>query len=90
MTRFTEWLIRKWDRSPQPLLAQDYQLTFSTPSGIRVLTHLLDQVYCTIYEGTDPIAAATHNGRRSLVQEILENIDLASSPEKYRVRTERE
>jgi copper oxidase (laccase) domain-containing protein len=43
-------------------------------------------VYCTIYEGTDPIAAATHNGRRSLVQEILENIDLAEQPEKYQVR----
>ena len=86
MTRFAEWLIRKWDRSPQPQLAQDYQLTFSTPSGSRVLTHLLDQVYCQIYEGSDPLAMAMHNGRRSLVHEILENIDLAEQPDKYQVR----
>lgn len=83
--RFTEWLTRKWDRSPQPLLAQDYQVCFSTPHGQRVLTHLLDQVYCQIYEGTDPIAAATHNGRRSLVHEILENLDVAENPNKYNV-----
>jgi len=49
---------------------------------------LLDAVYCTVYEGRDPIEAAMHTGRRSLVQEILENIDLAESPDKYRVRTE--
>jgi len=90
MRRFTEWLTHKWDRTPQPYLAQDYQATFSTPSGSRVLTHLLDQVYCQIYEGTDPIAAAAHNGRRSIVHEILVNLDVADSPEKYRVRTEKE
>jgi len=89
MRRFTEWLTRKWDRNPHPFMAQDYQVTFSTPHGRRVLTHLLDQVYCQIYEGTDPIAAAVHNGRRSLVQEILENIDSAEQPQKYEIRQER-
>lgn len=88
MRRFAAWLALKWTRTPQDGLAQDYQVTFSTEQGRRVLTHLLDAVYCTVYEGTDPVAAAMHNGRRSLVQEILENIDLAESPEKYRVRTE--
>lgn len=88
MRRLTEWLTRKWDRRPHSSLAQDYQVTFSTEHGRRVLTHLLDAVYCQVYEGCDPIEAAMHNGRRSLVQEILENIDVAESPEKYRVRTE--
>lgn len=88
MTRFTEWLAHKWNRGTVAAVAQDYQVAFSTAQGQRVLQHLLDSVYCTVYEGTDPIAAALHNGRRSLVQEILENIDLADSPEKYRVRTE--
>jgi len=88
MTRFTEWLTHKWTRGTVTVVAQDYLVTFSTAQGQRVLQHLLDSVYCTVYEGTDPIAAALHNGRRSLVQEILENLDLADSPEKYRVRTE--
>ena len=88
MTRLTVWLAHKWTRELPSSLAQDYQVTFSTVQGQRVLQHLMDHVYCSIYEGKDPIEMAIHNGRRSLVQEILENIDLAASPEKYRVRME--
>lgn len=88
MRRLTEWLRYKWDHAPHPSLAQDYQVTFSTEHGRRVLQHFLDAVYCSVYEGTDPIAAALHAGRRSLVHEVLQNIDLAESPDKYRVRTE--
>lgn len=84
-----DWLKHKWQREAQPTLAQDYQVTFSTPHGQRVLQHLMDQVYCMVYEGTDSLAMAMHNGRRSLVQEILENIDRSEQPQKYEVRTER-
>lgn len=89
MTRFTEWLTRKWDMRGVPAIAQDYQVCFSTVHGQRVLKHLLDSVYCTVYEGTDPIAAAMHNGRRSLVHEILQGIHYAEQPEQYQVRQER-
>lgn len=50
-----------------------YQVTFSTPEGKVVLQHLIGQVYCQIYGGKDPIELAQANGRRSVVQEIMEN-----------------
>lgn len=84
-----DWLARKWQREPQPTLTQDYQATFSTPHGQRVLQHLIDQVYCTVYEGKDSVEMAMHNGRRAVIQEILENIDVAEQPQKYEVRQER-
>jgi hypothetical protein len=64
-------------------LAHAYQVTFSTAQGQLVLQHLLDEVYCQTCPVQDPIALAMHNGRRSVVQEILENIDSANSPTKY-------
>ena len=88
MRRITDWLTQKWTRTQPDSLIQDYQVTFSTPSGHRVLQHLMDHAYCAVYEGKDPIEMAIHNGRRSIVQEILENLDLADSPEKYRARVE--
>jgi hypothetical protein len=81
--RFRHWLSRKWTRRLEPGLADSYRATFSTFHGERVLQHLLDGVYCQVYEGKDPIEAAHHNGRRSVVQEILENIELAEHPEKH-------
>ena len=63
-------------------------MTFSTEQGRRVLKHLMDTIYCAIYEGSDPIALATLNGRRSVVHEILENIDVAERPNEYRIITE--
>jgi hypothetical protein len=81
-TRFTDWLTRKW----QPLssdLPRAYMVCFGTPEGQRVLQHLLDQIYTTTCPQADALALATHNGRRSVVQEILENIDLGASPDKY-------
>jgi len=82
MRRFHEWLTRKWQRR-DPDLIRSYQVTFSTPDGRRVLQDLLDGVYCTVYEGTDPQAAVILNARRSLVQEILVNIDQGEHPDKY-------
>lgn len=56
---------------------QAYRMTFRSPAGAMVLTHLLESVYCTAYLGTNTWEAATHNGRRGLIQEILENIEQA-------------
>jgi hypothetical protein len=84
MTRlFTNWLSHKWRRRTDPQLAQAYQVTFSTAQGQLVLQHLLDEVYCQTCPVQDSIALAMHNGRRSVVQEILENIDEANNPPKY-------
>lgn len=86
MKQFTDWLSTKWRRALDPNLGRAYQLTFSTLEGREVLQHLLDEVYCQTCPVHDPIALATHNGRRSVVQEILENIDLAAQPDKYLLR----
>jgi len=84
MTRlFTNWLSQKWRRRTDPALAHAYQVTFSTAQGQLVLQHLLDEVYCQTCPVQDSIALAMHNGRRSVVQEILENIDSAQDPTKY-------
>ena len=82
------WLGVRWQRTTDPSLLASYQATFGNLHGHRVLTHLMDSVYCTVCESTDPIALATHNGRRSLVQEILENLDMAERPDKYRIAEE--
>lgn len=83
-----DWLSHKWSRRLDPSLSQAYQVTFSSLQGRLVLQHLMDEVYCQTCPVNDPIALATHNGRRSVVQEILENIDIATSPEKYTPREE--
>ena len=81
------WFKSKWGSSP-PDLAKAYFIAFSTDPGQRVLRHLLDHVYCTVYEGVDPQAALVHNARRSVVQEILMNIDAGENPDKYLVHME--
>ena len=85
---FRRWLEHKWSRSADvdaQKLAGDYQATFSSEPGQRVLRHLLDNVYCSVYEGKDVIEAAHHNGRRSVIQEVLQNIDMAEHADKYQV-----
>lgn len=87
MRRFSQWLAHKWGRKEEADLTGAYRATFQTFHGQRVLNHLLDNVYCTIYEGTDPVEMAVHNGRRSVVHEILEVLDQGEHPEKYEVKT---
>lgn len=67
-------------------LAASYTRAFHNVDGQRVLQHLLDSVYCTVYEGVDPQGAFAHNARRSVIQEILENIDRGENPDRYVVR----
>jgi len=82
------WLKRRGKQPVNPDLAKSYQATFATPDGMRVLQHLLDTIYFIVYEGTDPNYALIHNSRRTVVQEILDNIDIGENPEKYMVKTE--
>ncbi len=88
MRRFSEWLARKWLREEQPKLAESYRVTFSTEHGRRVLQHMLDGVYCTVYEGKSTEELWMHNGRRAFVEEILVNIDLAEKPDTSRPAAE--
>ena len=89
------WLRDKWSRGDEDAkqLASAYQATFGTEAGFKVLMHLLNEIYCTVLEpgdenSTNPLALATHNGRRSMVHEILDNIDLAENI--GRIETEQE
>lgn len=85
----TEWLKRKWTRTSDDDLKQAYVACFSAYHGRVVLDHLLTNVYFTVYEGSDPVAGAVHQGRRSVVHEILELLDQAEHPEKYKVKVEK-
>ncbi len=87
-SRFADWLGSKWRKRLDAHLAQSYQVTFSSLQGREVLQHLMDEVYCQVCPVNDPIALATHNGRRSVVQEILEAIDIGEQPDKYSPREE--
>lgn len=65
-----------------------YDECFSTQPGQTVLEHLVNNVYATVYEGDDPIGLAAHNGRRSVVQDILLNIEAAKNREANEVKVE--
>lgn len=81
--RFWEWMQRKWVGS-EPSLNASYRACFTgNEHGARVLQHLLDSVYCSVYEGRDPIECVIHNARRTVVHEILQNVDIAENPLKY-------
>lgn len=82
------WLKRLW--GGQGITPQDFLLTFSSPHGARVLNHLVDNVYCKVYEGKEVSEMWMHEGRRSLVQEMLENIQIARDPKKYGFNIEAE
>jgi len=84
------WLKHKWMILVHPEILQAYQRTFSTHDGQLILQHLLDHIYFTVYQGTDAAGAALHNARRSVVHEILMNIDAAENPQKYDVKVEKE
>ena len=84
------WMTRFWQLPDQHSLMQAYRVTFSTHEGQLVLQHLMDTVYCRVYEGTDTEGTMIHNARRSVIQEMLENIDAAINPNKYAVSLETE
>lgn len=83
------WLQNMWTPRDVYELMQSYKVTFSNVHGQRVLHDLLDNVYCKVYEGPDPIMQAKHEGRRSVVEDILRNLDQAEHPNKYEVNVEK-
>lgn len=50
-----------------------YQRLFTSPDGQVVMQHLLDNIFCLVYEGTDVQETVIHNARRTVVMEILQN-----------------
>lgn len=87
---FRRWFRYKWRVLTKGELERAYHVTFNNVDGQVVLQHLLDNIYCTTYGGTDPNEALIHNARRTVVQEILENIDLAENPKKYDIKVQTE
>jgi hypothetical protein len=43
------------------------------------MQHLLDNIFCTVYEGSEPDGAVIHNARRAVVLEILQNSTLITT-----------
>lgn len=82
---FRTWLTRKWQHAHPDELRQAYQVTFNGVHGQLVLQHLMDTIYCQVYEGTDAQAALVFNARRSVIHEILYNIDVANRPDHYQL-----
>lgn len=82
------WLRRKWQK-PDAETLRAYAI-FNTPDGQKVLQHWLDGIYCTVYEGSNEIEMAIHTGRRSFVQEVLENIQAMENPSAIEVKVEEE
>lgn len=75
---FIRYIKDLWHGETDPnTIAQAYEDCFNTPPGQKVLEHLVNNVYATVYEGIDPIGLAYHNGRRSVVQDILLNREMA-------------
>jgi hypothetical protein len=69
-----KWLPAKWRDHDNPETLHCYRVFLLTTDGQAVLQHLMDTVYCTVYEGTDPEGPGIANARRSVVHEILKNI----------------
>lgn len=84
------WLRNMWVPRDIYELMQSYKVTFSNVHGQRVLYDLIDNVYCKVYEGSDPIMQAKHEGRRSVVDEIIRNVDQAEHPNKYEITVQTE
>lgn len=85
ITTLKTWFSCKWQQQDADALRQAYQVTFSGPHGQQVLQHLLDSIYCQVYEGVDAQAALVFNARRAVIHEILYNIDVAQRPQHYTV-----
>lgn len=85
MKILSQWFARKWQRHDPDELRQAYQVTFSSLHGQMVLQHLFDTIYCQVYEGTDAQAALVFNARRSVIHEILYNVDVATRPDHYQL-----
>ncbi len=90
MKTFARWLAHKWRKQDEVTVQEAFRVVFSGLHGQILQQWMMDNIYSTICESTDPIAIATHNGRRSAIHELFENIDQAEHPDKYQVGVETE
>lgn len=79
-----KWLGRLWRIDADEQARQRAYLIFLSPEGELVLNDLLDNVYCQVIPNPDPLEALALEARRTVVHEILENVDRAKNPMKYR------
>lgn len=87
--KFIRYLKNLWHgEEDAKRIAKAYHNTFTSIDGAMVLEHLVNNVYATVCDTHDPIALAAHNGRRSVVQDILLNVEAARHPEKAEVKVE--
>jgi hypothetical protein len=82
MSFITAWLLQKW-QPPREDIATHVRIMFASISGQIVKQHLMDSIYCTTTDNTDPQAAVILNARRSVIQELLELEDRNANPNKY-------
>ena len=90
MPALARWMKHRWMVYTRLELLRAYKVTFNSLHGQMVLQHLLDSVYCDVSPTTSAEDALVHNARRSVVQEILENLDVAEHPSKYTVNVQTE
>jgi hypothetical protein len=80
MTWLTRWFARRGCVPlPQQSILHAYQRLFASPDGQVVMQHLLDNIFCTVYEGPEPDGAVIHNARRTVVLEILQNSTIVTT-----------
>lgn len=85
MKRFSHWLQGKWQKHEEnDMLRQHFQICFGTDSGKIVLQWMIDEVYTTVSPSNEAQLLAEHNGQRALVHKILQVLDEAENPEKYK------
>ena len=69
------WLAHRTDPFDPAKVRASYQRCFASADGQVVLQHLLQTVYCTTYQGLDPQAALVLEARRSVIEEVLFNLE---------------
>lgn len=72
----TNWYMRRRQRIPDAELIRAYQATFGIGQGQVVLQHLMDTIYCQVYDGDNPVEAYAVNAKRQVVHEILILMDM--------------
>lgn len=82
------WLQHKWSQGEERELRYAYQRFAASLDGQLIIKDLIDNFYCTIYEGSDRRLADIHEGKRTIVHYILQRIDEAQRPDKYEVKEE--
>jgi hypothetical protein len=75
---FKKWLTARFSPQRDESILEAYRIIFNSPHGEILLNHWMDDVYCTVLpETATDIELATHNGRRSFIDDILRRLEMA-------------